>query len=153
MSMELTVEEIMDLIKNKYKGIVEGYNWGERGLFYNPDGRLPKGIYFMTFKEKDGKNDSASNLNRGNRYRLNVGIPRSTFIALFGTIPKRPKAGHTVDTGHDFQEENVVMPHPVYGWMAWIAIINPTREKFESLKSVIDEAYINVINKWKKRIY
>jgi hypothetical protein len=38
-------------------------NWGERGIFYNPDRVLKKGVYVLTIKEKDGENDSASRAN------------------------------------------------------------------------------------------
>ncbi len=60
-----TKEEIINLINNKYSGLVVNKNWGETSFFYNPDNSLLRGTYFMTIKEKDGKNDSSSKLNRG----------------------------------------------------------------------------------------
>ena len=50
--------------------------WGERSIFYNPGGKLPRGIYFATIKEKDGENDKASHLDRAGMFRLNVGTIR-----------------------------------------------------------------------------
>ena len=53
----------------------------------NFDGNIPygkhyfaKGAYVLTFKEKDGANDSSSNLSLGNRYRLNLKISKETFF-------------------------------------------------------------------------
>ena len=44
------------------------------------------------------------------------------------------------------------MPHPVYGWMSWVCILNPTIEYFNSsLKELIDEAYELARQKAKKR--
>lgn len=110
--------EIIDFFIATYDGVIVGQNWDERGLFYNPGNRFPKGVYLLLFKEKDGSNDSASNVNRSGVYRLNLGISRSTFIEMFGLIPKRSPAGQVVQTGHDFQQLDEIMPHPVYAWIA-----------------------------------
>ncbi len=97
----VSIETIIDYTTAAYEGVVVDKNWGERGLFYNPEGKLPKGIYLLTFKEKDGPNDKASNLNRTGVYRLNLGVSKPTFGALFGALPTRPAAGGIVDTGHE----------------------------------------------------
>ena len=152
MDTTIRIDEIIEYVTVHYSGMTVNTNWGERGLFYNPDRLLPKGIYLMTFKEKDGQNDSASNINRGGMYRLNLGVAKNTFLQLFGSIPARPAAGQIVQTGHDFQEINRITPHPVYGWMAWIAVLNPTHETFDSLKPMIDEAYQLAAKKWKARV-
>ena len=58
------------------------HNWGEMGVFYNPGKKLPKGIYILTFKEKDGPNDKASNVDRKGVFRLNLGISKTTNQAM-----------------------------------------------------------------------
>jgi hypothetical protein len=147
----ITINDVIDYVLNTYPGVVIGQNWGERVLFYNPDNRFPKGVYLLSFKEKDGPNDSASNLSRPGVYRLNIGISRETFTTLFGPIPARPPAGGVVATGHDFQQLDQIMPHPVYGWMAWIGVLNPGPATFETLKPLIDEGYRLAVKKFKKR--
>jgi hypothetical protein len=66
--------------------------WGETLFFYNPGRRLPRGIYFATLKDNDDDNDRASNLQRPDVFRLNIGISKLTYRSLFGPQPARPTA-------------------------------------------------------------
>lgn len=126
MKCPMTIEDIIEKMKKNFPDLTEETNWGERGLFYNPKKLFPKGAYVLTFKERDGKNDSASKLNLGSRFRLNLKISKESFLKYFEEIPQRPEAGKTIAGDYDFSESNKIMPHPVYGWMTWIAVINPS---------------------------
>ncbi len=148
----MKIEEIIDYVVSEYKDVVVAENWGERGLFYNPGRKLPKGVYILTFKEKDGPNDKASNVNRPNVYRLNLGLSKSTFKAMFNDIPKRPAAGQIIDTGHSFDTLDTIMPHPVYGWSSWVCVLNPSRNIFEKLKPLIREGVELAKAKYIKRV-
>jgi Family of unknown function (DUF6194) len=145
------IEEVAGYVTSTYRDVVAGVNWGERALFYNPGQVLAKGIYLLTFKERDGAHDSASRINRGGVYRLNLGITKATFVQLFGAIPARPAAGGVVATGHDFAALDTLTPHPVYGWMAWVAVLNPSPPTFERLKPLIAEGYDAAVEKFRKR--
>jgi hypothetical protein len=149
--MTLTIEQIAEYAKEAFPGVVDDRNWGERALFYNPGHKLPKGIYFLTFKEKDGANDNASQIKPG-QYRLNVGISKAAFTTRFGGIPPRPPAGGVVNTGHDFTACDIITPHPVYGWMCWIAVKNPSPATFDELKPLLAEAYKLAVTKFGKRV-
>lgn len=149
----LTIDEIIQIITNQYSGLVVNTNWGEIGLFYNPEHKLKKGVYLLTFKQKDGDNDKSSNLNISpDLYRLNLGISRETFIKLFGCIPNRPQAGKVIDMNYDFTSKNIIMPHPVYGWMSWICVINPTNSTLKTILPLIDEGYQLCLQKYNKRL-
>lgn len=148
----ISIQDIIDYVQSVDQDIKVNHNWGEKGLFYNPKNLLPKGVYLLTFKEKDGPNDKASNVNRDGVYRLNLGISKPAFINLFDEIPKRPAAGQIVDTGHDFQALNKIMPHPVYGWMAWVGVLNPSAATFEKLKPLINESIEMAKVKFRKKI-
>ena len=126
--------------------------WGETSYFYNPERMLPRGIYFATLKEKDGQNDRASNLNRSDVFRLNVGISKLKYQSLFGQQPSRPQAGGVVDTGHDFTALDQITPHPVYGWMSWVSVLNPSAATFEAVKPLLMEAYGLALSKYRERI-
>jgi hypothetical protein len=148
----MKINTLMQRIQLKYPALTENKNWGERGLFYNPQGQFAKGAYVLTFKEKDGKNDSASKLNHGNRYRLNLKISKGSFIKLFTSVPKRPAAGEVIEGEYNFTELDKLLPHPVYGWMTWVCILNPTLQTIEKMESdgLFEEAYeaaVATINK------
>lgn len=146
--MLMTIEETIRRVCALDEGIKVNTNWGEQGLFYNPDNRLPKGIYLLTFKIKDGDNDRASNINREGVYRLNLGIGKPAFVARFGSVPARPSAGQIVATGDDFTQLDRVMPHPVYGWMSWISVLNPSESTYESLEPLIVTALASAKRKF-----
>ena len=90
----MTPNDILSYCQSNLKDVVLVESWGERGIFYNPNGVLKRGVYVLTVKEKDGDNDKGSMLNRDNVYRVNVGLRKQTFIKKFGYIPERPPAVH-----------------------------------------------------------
>lgn len=145
-------EKIADYISSQYHGLVPVNAWGEQSFFYNPGGKLPRGVYFATLKDKDGDNDKASALNRAGVFRLNFGVSKPTYENALGKRPVRPAAGGVVNTGHDFTELNTLLPHPVYGWMSWVCILNPNKERFLGLRPLLDESYKLVVQKYAKRV-
>jgi hypothetical protein len=143
---------IAQYICERYSGVVPINAWGETSFFYNPKLALPRGVYFATLKSKDGANDKASNLTRPSVYRLNIGVSKAIYSSLFGAPPARPAAGGVVDTGHDFSALNTLLPHPVYGWMAWVSVLNPSPATFDSVKPLLDEAHRLAVLKFRKRV-
>lgn len=147
----MTIDNVLKYCTSNLDGVELNKNWGEKAIFYNPQGTLKKGVYILTIKEKDGQNDKSSNLNRDNTFRVNIGIRKNTFKNLFSFIPSRPTAGGVVDMNYDFTKLDTLMPHPVYAWMGWICVINPSNETFEKLKPLIQESYVFAQEKFKKR--
>jgi len=147
----IRIEEVIAYSLETFPGLIEDWNWAERSLFYNPHYQLPKGAYFLTFKERDGANDSASRIRPGD-YRLNVGISKVAFTDWFGAVPLRPAAGGVVQTGHDFSQPDLIMPHPVYGWMCWIAVLNPTHQTFEEVRFLLPGAYERAVERYRSRM-
>lgn len=147
----MTAEEILNYCLENFDGTVLVESWGEKGIFYNPDHVLKRGVYILTVKEKDGDNDKGSDLDREDVYRVNMGIRKKTFTELFGAVPKRPSAGGIVDMNYDFTALDKMLPHPVYSWMAWMCVLNPSEQTFEKLKPFIKEAYEYAKEKFKKR--
>ena len=66
----MTLDEILQYCLNNLEGTVLVNSWGEKGIFYNPNNTLKRGVYILTVKEKDGENDKSSNLDRENIYRV-----------------------------------------------------------------------------------
>ncbi len=106
---------------------------------------------FAPSKKKMEKNDKASDLSRKDVFRLAIGLPKKTYISLFGEKPTRPAKGNVVSTGHDFTLLNELMPHPVYAWMGWVQVLSPTEETFEQVLPLLKEAHSASINKFRKR--
>ena len=144
-------KDIVEKIVNEFSGVVPKASWGETSLFYNPGQLLPNGVYFCTIKEKDGDNDKASNLDREGVYRLSIGVGKESFESLFGARPKRPSKGGIIDTEHEFTECNILMPHPIYGWMSWVQILNPSESKFKEIFSLISESHASAVSKFNKK--
>lgn len=147
----MQVKDIVEKIVNDFEGIIPKSSWGETSLFYNPGNRLPNGVYFCTLKEKNGKNDKASDLDREGIFRLSIGISKETYEKHFGSRPKRPAKGGIIDTGHDFTAINELMPHPIYGWIYWVQVLSPSKSTFESILPLISEAYSNAVIKFNKK--
>lgn len=147
----MQAEEILQYCLENFEGTVLVSSWGEKGVFYNPENKLKRGIYILTVKEKDGENDKGSNLYREDVYRVNLGIRKQTFEEMFGTVPKRPAKGCIVNMKYDFTQTDRIMPHPVYAWMSWICALNPSDETFEQLKPLISEAYAYSKEKYHKK--
>ena len=91
-------------------------------------------------------------MNRPDVYRLNLGIPKGTFKNIFGDIPQQPAAGEIVNTEHDFEALDKLMPHPVYGWMSRVCVLNPSANTFEKIKPLIDESVVLAKEKYRRRI-
>ena len=104
---------------------------GDSYFFTDPEKKHP----FATLVTSDA-HDQVSDLNRPGVYRLNIGVSKQTFANLFG--PDRADAGRV---GHDFAALDRIMPHPVYGKMYWICVLNPSVATFEKVKRLLTEAY------------
>lgn len=96
-------------------------------FFHGADNKFP----FATIVTKDNEFDSASKLNRPGVFRLNVGVGKESFRALFGEQPP-------VDI--DYTAIDRLMPHPVYAKMHWVSVINPSAATFETVKPLLTEA-------------
>jgi len=141
MPSNITLSQAHEFIIENLEGVVPIDAWGEVAYFYNPGKLLKRGTYFATIKEKDGENDKASNLDRDGVWRLNMGVSKQTFLETFNQMPARPAKGCSIEGSWDFTKKNKITPHPVYGWMSWMAVLNPSAETFEECKLLLIDAH------------
>ena len=139
--MVLSTQEIEAYILDAFEHVVPIESWGERSFFVNPQNKLKRGTYFATLKSKDGENDRASHLDRENVFRCNMGLPQPIYETHFGARPKRPSKGGIIEGSWDFEALDVFTPHPIYGWMGWVAILNPGQESAGKVTEYLHEAY------------
>jgi hypothetical protein len=109
-------------------GVVEGT--GCTFFFTDPEQKFP----FATLSTSD-EDDRASDLARPGAFRLNIGVSKQTFAGLFGP----PAAGG--EARYDYTALDRIMPHPVYGKMYWVCVLNPSAETFETVRRLLAEAY------------
>ena len=102
-------------------------------------------------KEKDGANDKASALHREGVFRLNMGLPREDYTALFGPTPPRPAKGQIIEGNWDFTQLNHLTPHPIYGWMGWVSILNPDETQFNDCVPLLKSAHQKAVTAFEKR--
>jgi hypothetical protein len=122
---------IREYIARTFAGVDVVDASGASFFFYDADHKFP----FATLVTSD-EHDQASNLSRPSVFRLNVGVSKQTFQSLFGTGSAHSDKGGP-EGGYDFTALDCIMPHPVYGKMYWVCVLNPSEETFNTLSSKI----------------
>ncbi|MCA9878995.1 MAG: hypothetical protein KC442_14485 [Thermomicrobiales bacterium] len=109
---------------------------GDAYFFADPSQPAANRLPFATVMTSD-RYDQFSQLDRPGVYRLNLGVSPATFRGRFGPtpFPADPTA-----SGHDFAALDTIMPHPVYGSMFWLCVLNPSDTTFTELQPLLEEA-------------
>ncbi len=151
--------QISRYITETFEGVDVVVASGDSFFFYNPDSNLPPDhrFPFVTIVTSDIY-DQFSNLNRPSAFRLNIGIGKQTFRSLFGE-PLRPSGRDSAairgdpSSDYDFTALDQLMPHPVYGRMYWVCVLNPSDETFETkVRPRLTEAYELAVSKYKRQV-
>jgi len=139
-------DAIIQYITDTFSGIemlrpTDGPGAGDTFIYYDPQHNLDpsRRLPFATIVTKDyGDFDNTSQLNREGVFRLNIGVSRDTFRALFGYAP-----GEDAPAGaaYDFAALDQVMPHPVYAPQSFVCVLNPSPSTFEAVKPLLADAY------------
>lgn len=103
-------------------------SYGYAMYFVGDDHMVP----FVSLVDSDNDYDRVSNLNREGVYRINIGVSRATFDALFADAPS---------ADIDYTALDVFLPHPEYAKQHFIRILNPAGENVERTKQYIREAH------------
>jgi hypothetical protein len=103
--------------------------WGDAFFYYAPDGEMPRHTQpYGTIVTKDYPDDTASQLDPPGRWRVNVQVGRTARPALLG-----PE--------HDPAAADVLLPHPVYGALGWICVVNPGERTTGTVVRLLREAH------------
>ena len=151
MKTDTTPKALMRALLERFPGTIAVDAWGETSLFYNPGRMLPRGVYFATVKEKDGENDRASKIDREGVFRFNVGTSKPLFLERFGPPPPRPGKGQAIEGEWDFTKLDTITPHPVYGWMSWVSVLNPSAQTLEEMDDMIEAAFLKAKTAFDKK--
>lgn len=105
--------------------------WGDTFVFAARGDRMP----FATIVVKDYPGfDTASNVDRPDVFRLNIGVGKATFTELIG-YPPADHAAHA--TEFDYTRFDTLIPHPVYAIQAWVSLVNPGPNTTELAASLL----------------
>ncbi len=91
---------------------------------------------WATIVTSDNPYDSTSHLDRPGVFRLSTGLPRATFRALF-----------PVDGEHDAAALDVVVPHPLYGALDWVCVLNPD-STWPAARGLLEQAHAYAVRKY-----
>lgn len=107
--------------------------WGDRFFYYAPDGVVPNGQPFATVVTKDYPGEPAAGLGEG-VFRVNVDAGRR-------------------DQGEvdDPSVRDRVLPHPVYGQLGWVAVVQPGEGASAELTDLLREAHAAARRRWDRR--
>jgi hypothetical protein len=150
--------EISRYITETLEGVDVVTDAGNSFFFYNPDQDVEpdQRFPFVTLVTND-LYDQFSNLTRPSVCRLNIGISKETFHLLFGKHMRLSEGSSKTSEDeqardHDFTALDQVMPHPVYGRMYWVCVLNPGEKTFAtSVRQLLAEAYGLAVNKYQRR--
>ncbi|MFD8232910.1 DUF6194 family protein [Streptomyces sp. NPDC059696] len=110
--------------------------WGDAFFYYSPDGRVPANAQpYGTIVTKNYPGDSALDLDPPGRWRVNIHVGRGMFQELTGEEPRA--LGRT----HDLAATDHVMPHPVYGPLGWVCVVNPGARTMGTVVQLLRSAH------------
>jgi uncharacterized protein DUF6194 len=139
-------DAIIQYITDTFTGIemfrpTDGLGTGDTFIYYDPERNIDpsRRLPFATIVTKDyGDFDNTSQLHRPDVFRLNIGVGRDTFRALFGYAPGEEAPA---TAAYDFATLDRVMPHPIYAPQSWVCVLNPSPATFEAVKPLLADAY------------
>jgi hypothetical protein len=128
---------IIHYITGTFDGVETATSSGNTFFFVDPKRMMP----FVTLVTND-EYETVSNLDRPGVFRLNIGIRKATFVSLFGDRPPLPGVESDTEHDYDFTALDRLMPHPIYGRMYWVCVLNPSAATFEDVvRPLLAEAY------------
>jgi Family of unknown function (DUF6194) len=107
--------------------------WGDLFFYFAPDRVVPSGQPFATIVTKDYPGEPSSGLGDG-VYRINVDAGRR-------------------DQGpcEDPAARDTVIPHPVYGQLGWVSVVQPGPRTTSAVQALLRDAHAAAQRRWDRR--
>jgi hypothetical protein len=134
--------EMKRYICDTFGGIYALENDGDTFFIFDPGRDLPaeRQQPFVTIVTGDHY-DTVSALDRPGAYRLNLGLTKATYTALFGAVPTRRDEHGVLATGFDYSATGTLMPHPIYASQHWVSIVDAGPENWSQVRDLLAEAH------------
>lgn len=151
----MSMEQILSAVRDLDGALVLAPNaesefpevaWGDAFFYYAPDGHVPQHVQpYGTIVTKDYPDDTASRLDEDGRWRVNIHVDRATFRRLTGEEPRQ------LAHDRDFAAADRIQPHPVYGSLGWVAIVNPGERTMDTAIELLVEAHAAARRRFERR--
>ncbi len=129
-----TFEGVLILAPDAASGAPE-IAWGDSFFYYAPDAVVPHNTQpYGTVVTKDYPDDTLSDLNDEGRFRVNIHVGRDRFVELVGEDPREVGP-------RDFAAADVFVPHPVYGALGWVSVVNPAGSTMSGVLDLLRDAH------------
>jgi hypothetical protein len=119
-------------------------SWGDVFLYVAPDGEVPSGQPFATIVTKDYPDDRTSRLDRPDAFRLNIAAGKDAARRI---AERHTAAGAAVDPSRP----DVLLVHPVYGSLGWVAVVNPGERTEGEALALLEAAHAAALARWERR--
>ena len=151
----MTIEEIIDFVEGLDGALAirpgpdDGspeISWGDTFFFYSPEGVMPKATQpFATIVTKNQPGDERSRLDRPDTFRVNMAAGKESFINWTGHAPREP----AIDD--DPSVTDVVIAHPLYGSVGWLAVVNPGQRTGAAVRELLRNAHHLARSRFERR--
>jgi Family of unknown function (DUF6194) len=115
--------------------------WGDTFFYYAPEGVVPSATQpFATIVTKNYPGDETSRLDRPDVFRVNMAAGKEEFIAHVGRAPRDAGPNPGADAPRP-DALDVVIAHPVYGSLGWLAVNNPGPATAPEVRRLLEQAH------------
>ena len=115
--------------------------WGDAFFYYAPEGQVPTTVQpYGTVVTKNYPDDTSCDLDRPGRWRVNVHVGRERARSL---------VGGEVASGD--VEADVLLPHPVYGELGWVCVVNPADRTTPQVLDLLRQAHDDARRRYERR--
>lgn len=115
-------------------------SWGDVFFYVALDGRVPSVQPFATIVTKDYPGEPSAGLNRPGSFRVNIDARDAA-----GRVRPTPKVAA------DPSAPDVLMPHPVYAELGWVAVVDPGERTYEQVRVLLRAAHAAALARWRRR--
>ncbi|MFI9243996.1 DUF6194 family protein [Streptomyces sp. NPDC053086] len=110
--------------------------WGDAFFYYAPAGQVPANVQpYGTITTRNHPGDTACDLDPPGRWRVNIHVGRAVFVELTGEEPR------SLSRPRDHTAPDSVLPHPLYGPLGWICVVNPGEKTHATLVRLLRDAH------------
>ena len=115
-------------------------SWGDVFFYVAPDGKVPSGQPFATIVTKDYPGEPSSGLDRPGAFRVNIATSRGSAFTV-----------QHAETDVDPATPDVLMPHPAYAALGWVAVVEPGARTGDQTLALLRSAHEAALARWRRR--